>query len=222
MAWGLHGSVRFDRAIAIASAIILLSLLCFAAKQFVMPAAHPAKTYAAHDEHPSEAITVAVDPYDTAEKAGTFTVHYRDIGMLPMLLVVTNDGDQSISLGDMKAQLVTADRTKISPAVPDDIFRRLSRPTASTNRYPLPFPSKKVKGGVSKEAREEIENSQFAAKAVEPHSTQVGFVFFDVEGIRTPLPGARFYLTGVRDSRGSEVMYFEVPLDKYLNSPGKP
>jgi hypothetical protein len=184
-----------------------------------MPAAHPAKTYAAHDEHPTEAITTAFDPYDKPDKAGIFTVHYSDIGILPVLLIVTNDGDQPISLTEMKAQLVTADRSKLSPAVPEDILRRLSRPTANAGRSPLPFPTKKVKGGVSREQQEEIYNSRFAAKAVEPHGTQSGFLFFDVEGIASPLAGARVYLTGVRDSGGHEVMYFEVPMDKYLEAP---
>jgi len=32
------------------------------------------------------------------------------------------------------------------------------------------------------------------------------------------LPGAHFYLTGVRDSSGNDLMYFEVPLDKYLEA----
>jgi hypothetical protein len=86
----------------------------------------------------------------------------------------------------------------------DDIARRLTRPSANTNRYPIPFPTKKVKGGLSKQAIEEIENAQFAAKAVEPHSTQSGFLFFDVSDISVPLAGAHFYLTGVRDAKGSE------------------
>jgi len=210
------------KASTVFAAVMVLPLICFAAKQFVMPSARPAATYPAHDEHPTEALTVAIDPYDTADRAGIFSIHYRDIGMLPVFLVITNDSDQPVAVAEMKAQLITGDRVKISPAVPDDIFRRLSRPTASTNRYPLPFPSKKVKGGVSKEAREEVENAQFGAKAVEPHSTQAGFLFFDVEGISAPLSDARFYLTGVRDAKGNEVMYFEVPLEKYLNAPAKP
>jgi hypothetical protein len=69
---------------------------------------------------------------------------------------------------------------------------------------------------------EEIQNAQFAAKAVEPHSTQSGFMFFDVSEISTPLAGANFYLTGVRDAKGNELMYFEVPLEKYLSAPAKP
>jgi hypothetical protein len=205
------------------AAVAVLSIAFFgglavAAKQFVMPAAQPAKTYPAHDEHPTEAITVAADPYEKEPKANIFTVHYGQIGILPILLVVTNDGDQPVSLTGMKAQLVTADRSKISPAVPEDIFRRLSHPTASATRSPLPFPTKKVKGGISREAQDEIYNARFAAKAVEPHGTQSGFLFFDVEGLAEPVAGARFYLTGVRDSSGTEVMYFEVALDKYLDA----
>jgi hypothetical protein len=68
---------------------------------------------------------------------------------------------------------------------------------------------------------EEIQNTQFAAKAVEPHGTQSGFMFFDVSDIANPLAGAHFYLTRVRDAKGNELMYFEVPLEKYLSAPEK-
>jgi hypothetical protein len=47
-------------------------------------------------------------------------------------------------------------------------------------------------------------------------------LFFDVSDLSNPLPGARFYLTGVRDSSGHELMYFEVPLDKYVDAEKKP
>jgi hypothetical protein len=200
-------------------AIAIIPLLALAAKEFVMPEAQPAKTYPAHDEHPMERVAVAVDPYDLADKAKIFSVQYNEIGFLPLFVTVTNDGDQPVQLAGMKAQLVTKSRAKISPAVEDDIARRLTRPSASTNRYPIPFPTKKVKGGLSKQAIEEIQNAQFVAKAVEAHSTQSGFLFFDVSEISVPLAGAHFYLTGVRDAKGSELMYFEIPLEKYLSAP---
>jgi hypothetical protein len=69
---------------------------------------------------------------------------------------------------------------------------------------------------VSREAEAEIESSRFLAKAVEPHATQAGFLFFDVQGIENPLHGARLYVSGIRTSEGQELMYFEVPLEKYL------
>ena len=204
------------------AAIAFLGLtvaICAAAKDFVMPKGQPAKSYPAHDAHPTEAVTVALDPYDMADKADIFSVHYSEEGLLPIFLVITNDGEQPVALSGMKAQLVTVNRTKMSPATVDDIYRRLSRPSSSTTPSPLPFPRKKVKGGVGKQAMEEIQSAQFGARAVEPHTTQAGFLFFDISGISTPLAGAHFYLTGVRDSKGDELMYFEIPLEKYLSAP---
>src|SRR6478609_643790 len=204
---------------AVVAAIALVPLLCLASKEFAMPQAQPAKTYPAHDEHPSEAIAVGVDPYDLAEKTTIFSVRYSEIGFMPIFVVVTNDGSQPVELSGMKAQLVTVNRTKLAPANEDDIARRLTRPSANTNKYPIPFPTKKIKGGLSKQALEEIQNAQFVAKAVEPHSTQSGFLFFNVSDLSTPLAGAHFYLTGVRDAKGNELMYFEIPLEKYLSAP---
>src|SRR5690242_7486560 len=84
------------RTLAAISALLLFSIVCVAGKHFVMPTAQPAKSYPAHDEHPTEAITLALDPYDMADKASVFSVRYNDVGMLPILVVITNDGDQPV------------------------------------------------------------------------------------------------------------------------------
>lgn len=207
------------RVVALCAVAILLCCLCLAAKEFVKPVAKPANTYAAHDEHPNEKTAVAIDPYDMPDKAQIFSVNYRDQGLLPVFLIITNNGDHPISLGNMKAELVTVNRAKLSPATTDDLYRRLSHPSRSDARSPLPFPGKKVKGAISKQALDEINAAQFSARAVEPHGTQSGFLFFDVSGISTPLAGANFYLTDVQDAGGSELMYFEIPLEKYLSAP---
>jgi hypothetical protein len=215
-----HGALkRFGLPVTVIATIALVPLLCLAAKEFVMPQAQAAKTYPAHDEHPMEAVAVGVDPYDLAEKTTIFSVRYSEIGFMPIFVIVTNDGNQPVELSGMKAQLVTVNRAKLAPANEDDIARRLTRPSANTSKYPIPFPTKKVKGGLSKQALEELQNAQFVAKAVEPHSTQSGFLFFDVSDQSAPLAGAHFYLTGVRDAKGNELMYFEIPLEKYLSAP---
>lgn len=208
------------RDLAAVSILLVSSVVCLAGKHFVMPAAQPAKTYPAHDEHPSESTTLGLDPYDLPDKASIFSVHYSDVGLMPIFVVITNDGDQTVALSGMKAELVTVNRTKIPPATEDDIYRRIARPTGTISPNPLPWP-KKAKGSISKDAMEEIQNTRFAAKAVEPHGTQSGFMFFDVSDIANPLAGAHFYLTRVRDAKGNELMYFEVPLEKYLSAPEK-
>jgi len=206
---------------SLASALFLIPVLCLAAKHFVMPAPQAARTYPAHDEHPDEKLTVGIDPYDMADKAAIFSMHYSDVGFVPIFVVITNDSDQAVSLTEVTAQLVTVDRTKIPPATDGDIYRRITKSPAtgpSPNRLPWP----KKKGGVPKDAQDEIQNSQFVARAVEPHSTQCGFMFFDISDISTPLAGAHFYLNRVLDAKGNELMYFDVPLEKYLSAPSKP
>jgi hypothetical protein len=194
--------------------VIFASSAALAGKDFVKPVANPAKAYAAHDDHTNEKVAIAADPFDTREKAKIFTINFEDHGCLPIFFIVTNDGDQPISIANIQVTLVTGSRDKLTPAGNDDLFRRLSNPQANTHPIPIPIPQKKAKGGVSEKDRNEIESAQFAAKAVEPHTTQSGFLFFDVEGIPTPLAGARLYVTGVDDAKGNELMYFEIPFTK--------
>ena len=183
-------------------------------KDFVKPAAQPAKTYACRDDHANDKVAIAADPYDTSGKSKVFTINFREHDFLPVFFIVTNDGDQPISVSNMQITLTTANRDKLTPADPEDIFRRLTNPHANTHPIPVPIPQKKVKGGLSQKDRDEIESAQFAAKAVEPHTTQSGFLFFDVADISEPLAGARIYLTGVNDAKGAELMYFEIPMGK--------
>jgi len=209
------------RLAAVCAFVFVCCLCAIAAKEFVMPAAQPARTYPAHDDHPMEKVVVAVDPYDVEDKASIFSVNYRNNGYMPVFFVITNDGDQPVSLVDMKAQLNTKDRTKLFPATMDDLLRRLSHPSRNDrpNTLPIPLPRKEVKGGVNRKTWDEIEQAQFGAKAVEPHSTARGFLFFDITDISNPLAGANFYLMGVHDAKGNELMYFEIPMEKYLSAP---
>ena len=210
---------RYLYALLAASSVLALSLLCLAKKkEFSLPKLKPAAAYPAHDYHPREKVTTGVDPYDTAEKEKIFIIPYRELEILPVLVVVTNDSDAPIVLKGMKVQLVTADGTKLSPETEDDVYRRVSHPNASTTRVPLPFPTGRVKGGVNTKEYDEISNAQFKAEAVEPLSSQGGFLFFDVSDVKDPLAGAHLYVTNVRDSSGNMLMYFDVPLDKAAQS----
>ena len=206
-----------------ALALALLASMAGAAvaadKVFMPPKVYHAKTYPARDEHPMENVTIAVDPYDLPDKtAGVFTVNYKDAGFLPIRLVISNDGDQPVVLTGMKVEFVTLHKTKIQPAVPDDIYRRIGKVSRPDKVRPIPLPiPRKQKPQVSPEAEREIENSRFLARAVEPHSTQAGFLYFDVSGISNPMAGANLYVTGATEPSGQQLMYFEIPLEKYLS-----
>src|SRR5271167_1518654 len=177
------------RSVGLTLCAALFVPLMFAAKNFVKPVAKAAINYPAHDFHRDEKVGIAADPYDRPEKAKIFSVNFAGHGFLPVFFIVTNDGDQPISIANMAITLLTANNSKLTPITPEDLYRRLSNPQASTRPSPIPLPHK-VKGGVSKKDMDEIESSQFEARAVEPHTTQSGFLFFDVGGITSPLPGA--------------------------------
>ena len=204
-----------------ATCALLLTLVTLALakdKTFSLPRAFHAKTYPANDVHTDEKLAIAADPYDTADKAGAvFSVKYREEELLPIHLIISNDGDRTISLAEMKVVFITNKGTKIDPERTEDIFRRIShqrqRPGPSAN--PLPLPRKRPRA-VSQEAQSEVEGAQFMAQAVEPHSTQAGFLFFDVNGVDNPLAGGRLVITGIMNSEGHEVFFFEIPFEKYL------
>jgi hypothetical protein len=195
--------------------------LLLASKNFVRPVARAAINYPAHDFHRDEKVAIAADPYDTPEKAKIFTINFADHGFLPIFFIVTNDGDQPVSIAHMDITLVTANHSKLTPITTDDLYRRLSDPQTATRPSPLPLPNK-VKGTLSRKQMDEIDSSQFAAKAVEPHTTQSGFLYFDIGGIASPLRGSSIEITGVDDARGNELMFFEISVDKYFNAPSNP
>jgi hypothetical protein len=194
--------------------IAFSSVALWGFKDFVPPKASNANTYAYKDTHPNEHVTAAVDVYNTSPKADIFITHFSDEGILPVFLVITNDGDQPISVNNMRAELVTARRNKLEALEVDDVFRRVAHIKGSSNPRtvgPITLPG----GNKNKKAQqqyEELTRAKFTAAAVEPHSTQSGFLFFDVQGVSQPVDGAHIYLTGIRDSDSHELMYFEIPL----------
>ena len=143
---------------------------------------------------------------------------------------VTNAGPRALDrveincvFYDPYGQLVLRDRSKISPANEDDMYRRLSRtPTndSGVSRLPLPLPPRAPKAGVSKDVKDEMEAARFQALEVKPGGTESGFFFFDLSETQKSMAGAHLYVTGVRDGGGNELMFFDIPLDKYLAASG--
>lgn len=199
---------------AVALTVAFSALTLWAAKEFVMPHAENASTYPCKDAHPTEKVTMAVEVYNTSPKADIFITPYNQESILPLFLIITNDGNQPVTVKGMQAELVTAQRSKLESLTADDVFRRVAHVDGSSTSParvgPIPLGGNKNKK-VQKQY-EEIMNSIFTAAAVEPHTTRSGFLFFDVRDVKQPVEGAHVYLTGVRDSNGNELMYFEVPL----------
>lgn len=197
-----------------ASLGLLLAIVSFAGeKGFNPPPVAPPATYPAHETHDDEKVTIAVDPFDTPDKAAAFQVKYSELGFLPVRLIIGNDGDKPLMLNNVKIQLVTAAKDKIEPATKDDIYRRLARPEKATGRpkVQLPIPLPRDKSPVKKEAAAEIQDALFYPNPVTPHSSNNGFLFFDVLGMKDPVPGSHLYISGIR-AGSQELFYFDIPL----------
>ena len=200
---------------AIALVVVVLFAIALFATTFSMPRVQSAASYPAHDVHPQEHLSLGVDPYDTKDKAKIFSVNWAEKGIVPIMVVVTNEGDQPASLVDAHFELVTRTREKLEPMREGDLYRALSHvKNPSTSPHIILTPPKRPKGAVSEKQQDEIGQAMFKAKAVEPHGSQAGFLFFEVGDDPHPVKGARIYLSGMRDGSGHETMFFEISFDK--------
>ena len=199
----------------IVACIALFTASLLGEKHFSPPPASHAGTYALHETHSDEKVTIAAEPCDTPEKTAVFKVDYRGYGFYPVRLMVSNDSDQTLMLQNVKIEYITARREKIPPATDDDIYRRLVNPTKANKSHPgphLPFPVGKKKEPISKEVVDEYHSAQFLTVPVTAHSTHSGYLFFDMIDEK-PEPGAHLYITGIK-AGSKELFYFDIPLDK--------
>jgi len=191
------------------------------ATEHTPPPVQPATTFADVEVHDGEKVAIAAEPYDTREKAAIFRVDYLGHGVMPIRLIVTNNGNRPISLRDARIVFLTAAGDKIPAAEPEDVERLMTRKEREGGKIPMPgpIPSIKLKPKASnKEIEEDFDTFEYQALVVEPHSTRAGFLFYDVSGLDHPLEGAKLRLRELRNADGDELFYFEIPFDKYLKS----
>ena len=191
------------------------------ASDHTAPPAQAATTYPAVEIHEDEKLAIAAEPFDTKEKASIFRVDYLGHGVMPVRLIVTNNGNRPVSLSDARILFVTASGDKIQAAEPEDVERLMTRKEREGTKIPLPGPLPKIKlkpKASDKEIEEDFNNFEYGALVVEPHSTRAGFLFYDVSDLDHPLRGAKLHLHKLRDADGNELFYFEIPFDKYLKA----
>jgi hypothetical protein len=185
------------------------------------PAVQPATTFAAVEVHDNEKVAIAAEPYDTKEKESIFKVDYLSHGVMPVRLIVTNNGDRPISLKDARILYLTSAGDKIQAAEPEDVERLMTQKERQGSKIPMPgpIPAIKLKPKASnKDIEADFDTFEYQALVVEPHATRAGFLFYDVSQLDHPLRGAKLHLHKLRDADGKELFFFEIPFDNYLKS----
>jgi hypothetical protein len=186
-----------------------------------VPPVQPATSFAAVEVHDQEKVAIAAEPYDTKQKESIFRVDYLGHGVMPVRLIVTNNGDKPISLRDARILFQTRSGDRIQAAAPEDIERLMTRKEREGGRIPMPgpLPTIKLKPKASnKDVEEDFSQFEYGALVVEAHTTRAGFLFYDVSQLADPLRGSKLHLHKVMNADGHELFYFEIPFDKYVQS----
>jgi hypothetical protein len=155
-----------------------------------------------------ERLTIGVDPYVSGDKvklAFGKLVPYQ-YGVLPVLVVMQNDGPKTIELRGLRVEYVgpRGNRALATPAK-DVRYAIPPDPLAGQRRVgPIPI-RKKNPFDVW-----EIEGRAFSAQMLPAGNTASGFFYFNT-GVQ---PGATLYVTGLAEAgSGRQLVYFEIPLD---------
>ena len=192
----------------------------FAAPLLAQHPASPAGTadqYPAFERHAKDHLVIAADPYDTPQKASIFRVNYLSANIIPIRIIITNEGDTPISLDNARIDFITAAGDKVPAAEPRDVERALDRPADPRNKIPIgPI---KIGGrgkNLDKKIEQDFSEFQYGAIAVEPHTTRAGFLFYDLQDLENPLADAHLEFRRIQTSDGRELFAFEIPLNKYL------
>jgi hypothetical protein len=171
--------------------------------------------------HDKEKVAIAAEPYDTKEKASLFRVDYLAHGMMPIRLIVTNDGDRPISLRDARILFLTAAGDKIQAAEPEDVERLMTRKEREGGKIPCP-------GIAGRSAPSPRPATKRSSRTLTSLSTRRWLWSRTPRGpgssgttCRTwtiRCAGAKLHLHKLRDADGQELFYFEIPFDNYLKS----
>lgn len=158
----------------------------------------------------SEKVTIAVEQIETDDQAREpfGKVNPYRYGILPVLVVIRNDGPDTIRVDRMTINYLLPDRSKIENTPAPDL-RFLKSPT-QTKVIPGPLGGIKIgKNKTNPLGDWTIEGRAFAAKMIPAGQSASGFFYF-----QSPSSAAgKIYLSGMTHAgSGQELFYFEIPV----------
>jgi hypothetical protein len=203
--------------LAAAALLCLLPLPAQAADKKAPPA-KAASEYAANDAHPTEHVTVAIEPCDDPKQCPFFRLPYIQHGLLPVRVIFTNDSDKALSLEDARMQFISANDDKIPAATEEDINRRIfTLHSTQPIHIPLdPFPIKRTP--IDKKVTDDDHDFGFKSTVIHPHSSLDGYLFYDIKDLDDPaMKHAELYIKMVHTLDGEQELFaFTIPFDKWL------
>jgi hypothetical protein len=181
-----------------------------AADKEVRFAPGPASSYAT--KQTIDKVTIAAIPYTTEEQVHSAfgKLDPNKYGILPVLIVIHNESDQTLRLDSLRLEYITPSRTHIDPTPAKDVpyvSGNIKQPKIENS--PLPTGSPRVSRKKNPLAGGQIDVRAFSAKMLPPGEQASGFFYFQTLNRY----GSKVYLTGIREAAsGKELFYFEIPL----------
>src|SRR5438128_7258374 len=161
----------------------------------------------------TETVPIAAVPYTTEEQTRSAfgKVDPNKHGVLPVLIVMQNDGNQAMRLDNLKVEYIDPDRSKVEATPSRDVPYLSSVKQPSIQNTPLPTGSPRVSRKKNPLADPQIDLRAFSAKMLPPGEQASGFFYFQTE----PQRRGMIYVTGIREAgSGKELFYFEIPLSE--------
>jgi hypothetical protein len=159
----------------------------------------------------SDKVTIAAVPYVTGEQVRSAfgKLDPNRYGILPLLIVIQNDGSQTIRFDSMRVEYVTSDRRHVDATAAKDVPYLSGAREPRIENGPIPGAGTHIKKVKNPLANGEIAVRAFSAPVLPPGEQASGFFYFQT-GNRV---GAKAYITGIKESAtGKELLYFEIPL----------
>ncbi len=191
--------------------LFLLSIAALAGADKDKQAFDPGRATAYPSKQTVSNVTIAAVPYQTDEQARAAfgkknPYHY---GILPVLIIIENDTNQTINLENMKVEYVGPDRSHLEATPAAEVRYSKGAPKPSVMTGPIPT-GPKIKRNKNPLDTWEIEGRAFAARMLPAGQRASGFYYFQT-GMRR---NSQIYLTGIREaSTGKDLFYFEIPLE---------
>jgi hypothetical protein len=168
----------------------------------------PAASYPRHQT--SEKVTVAAQALETDEETHEpfGKVNPYRYGVLPVLLVIQNDGPDAIRVERMKLEYTLPDGAHVEATPAQDVrFLDGVRQPKTING---PVGVKIRREPKNPLAEWEIEGRAFAARMIPAGQSASGFVYFQVAKTSA---AASVYVSGIENAvSGKELYYFEIPM----------
>ena len=160
-----------------------------------------------------EKVTVAASTYidsTTAKPLFGGKANPYDEGILPVLVMIKNESNQTISLRKLRIEFLISGKTKIDPTPPVEVPYIHGSQKVRLEQSKIPGGSGRMKTKKNPFQVLDFQERGFAAKMLPPGEFASGFFYFQSGLTR----GSKLLVQGLTEAgSGKELFFFELPLD---------